>query len=379
MSGKRMILGIGVFLSCMLLGGLLTVFWLVGLSEHLSGKKSLTSWRPLIRYEDGYYYQTGKSSFARKADKELNAYTIVMEDQSVRPQMLEISFSDSRAHTVFAIDNSNRLLFSKVLGTGRHEIEISDQISAVAMNVYDGEEEMLDLTVWGNRKIAQTAYTGKTFSVMGDSLSAYYRYIPENNRNYYDKTYFNVQSMWWNVMAEQTGMSPCVINASGGSGVTELDQEPLPDHPLAGNSKRSGELGMPGQDPDVIFILLGANDYIHGVSIEEIRKNYLEMVQKIQGYYPKSEIKLCTYFPFLILTMEQTQELNDIIREIAEKMKLDVLETSECGICIEEPWLYFADLNSTGMRGVHPNEAGQELLGLCVANELLGGSENREP
>lgn len=209
--------------------------------------------------------------------------------------------------------------------------------------------------------------SGMQFSVLGDSLSAYEGYIPEGNRPYYNNSFFDVSSMWWQVLADQTGMLPCVIDASGGSGVTELLGA---EEESAGNGPRCERLGKNGQDPDLILVWLGGNDYRNGCDVRWLQINYEEMLRRMQATYRETEIYVCTYFSVSAMKEAQAVELNTVIRQAADAVGVPVIDTSACGISEENEESYIIDLDGLG---IHPNQQGQELVGNYIAEKLLEG------
>lgn len=313
-------------------------------------------WDLLFQYEDETTYRIGQSSYAREDSEELNVYIVEIEDQIARPEEITFTFTADMEHSVVSIDAKRKLISHEKLGKGTHTKVVEDNAAMVAFIVHDSEEADFSLVGKGAWQRAETALTGTYFSVLGDSLSTYYCYIPEGNRNYYEPSDLSVQSMWWQVMARQTGMIPLVINASGGSGVTELSKS----GGTAGNSERCEQLSLGGRDPEEIFVLLGGNDVVQGVDVQTLQQSYLEMVDRIRAAYPQANLHLCTYFPIPALGEEKVDALNDVIRSVAQTTGVDLIDTAQCGITEKD----FLDT-------LHINADGQETFGGYAADHVL--------
>lgn len=221
-----------------------------------------------------------------------------------------------------------------------------------------GTEEETD-AVWSS---------GLTFSVLGDSVSSYSGYTSEGNAAYYSEEDFDVSSMWWEVVASECGMTPCVINAGAGTGVTELLGL---DYPTAGNSERCEMLSTEDTDPDVIFILLGGNDVLHQVPENEFKNSYLEMLDRIQSKYPEAAVCLCTYYQIPDGYEGQGWFVNEWIREIADETGLPLLDGELCDIAAEDGSLYYQDYDSSSDTALHANARGQEIFGNYIAETFL--------
>lgn len=217
------------------------------------------------------------------------------------------------------------------------------------------------------RKAEKTVDTeGLYFSVLGDSISTYQGYTPDGYPMdpYYSPEDFDVESMWWSVLAEQTGMIPCVINAVSGTGVTEL----FPDEDIstAGNGERSEQLHTDENTPDVIFVLLGGNDALRHVSADNIQESYVEMLERIKKAYPEAQVYACTYYLMPGVLKEWTGELNDLIRKSASMAGVSCIDVEECAVSSGNPEEFFADYDAEAQYGLHVNRRGQEILGNAV-------------
>lgn len=209
---------------------------------------------------------------------------------------------------------------------------------------------------------------GRYFSVLGDSVSAYRGCVSRELTPYYSSGDFSVESMWWSVLGEETGMEPCVINAGSGTGVTEL----FPDEgfPTAGNSERCEQLHTEEHTPDVIFVLLGGNDAIQQVPGSELEDAYVEMLERMRQAYPDAEIYACTYYLMPGFLTEPIRDLNERIRRAASEADVPCIDVEGCAVSTGDPEEYLLDYDAASDFGVHVNEKGQRVLGEAVADGM---------
>lgn len=355
----------GIAGALMLLVALIAI--LVGF---LSLPKKKTVEKPeelLTQYLWGTYYVTEGSGFRQVEDETMGVCLIRPGDQAGFPTEISFHLMEQLERPVFILDEGGVVIWEQSIGGGTHRIRIPREAEVISLALRAGEAEQLQLAGYGVSAAAETSCSGKRLSVLGDSISAYENYIPKDYRAFYSQSHFKVQSMWWMKVAEETGMSIGRINACGGSGFT-VPKEEAGGGPLYADSSRCEDLSGINGDPDVILILLGANDFDQGVGLQEIGEHYEAVIQRIRKKYSKAELYLCTYYGFTVMTPEETEMLNGMIRETAEKTGLSLIDSAECGILPG---------GSQTLDGVHPNEKGQALLGDYIAKELIKEKEQQ--
>lgn len=112
-------------------------------------------------------------------------------------------------------------------------------------------------------------YAGKAISILGDSISAFAGYVPSGNAVYYTGTNAGVMSvndLWWKKLTDALGASVLINEAWSGSRVTTTNGETS-----AGCMTRCTNLHSGSEDPDVIIVYLGINDFINGVGLGTYR------------------------------------------------------------------------------------------------------------
>lgn len=240
--------------------------------------------------------------------------------------------------------------------------------------------------------------SGLKLSLLGDSISAYAGTIPDGNEAYYRGNNSGVSSssqMWWSVLCEDTGMTPLVINAWSGSAITQLeDSSHISKIPMSDDT-RCSNLGTDNNDPDVIIIAGGVNDYTYAQSAQSeplewdphtaategnsFTETYAAMIKKLQQNYPNAVIiALSTWF-----TMRGTdngytlthsvgsnvytqQDYNDKIKFVADQMHIPYVDVSVLGFNRNNFYPTYAQDSSS--IPTHPNAAGQKAMGMYLAS-----------
>ena len=227
-------------------------------------------------------------------------------------------------------------------------------------------------------------FEGKKLSICGDSISTFTGYIPD----YYSKFYpemgdiQDVNDTWWMQVVKRTGME-LLRNASySGATVSGPSQDNSDGRYGCGNQRMADLAGEDGSLPDVIIIMLGANDLLNGIppgsydgvsqvpegNIETFSEAYALMLDKMKTWYPDAEIYCCTAaevsrwndetgekFPFENAHKLTMKDYNAWIQSIAEKKGAKVIDVYDCGLTYENAQSYTSD-------GTHPNAAGAKLI-----------------
>lgn len=243
--------------------------------------------------------------------------------------------------------------------------------------------------------------SGKKLSLLGDSISSYTGTIPAGNDVYYtgsNSGVYSANQMWWSVLCDLTGLVPLVINGWSGSGVTQLEDSAHVDKVPMSSDARCAALDDGINDPDIILIAGGVNDYTYAESAQSepldwdgktapiignsFTEAYACMIKKLQTNYPNAIIvALSTWFTMRGTdngyTLTHTvgshvytqQDYNDKIRYVAEQMHIPYVDVSNIGINRNNMYPTYAQDSST--IPTHPNANGQMLMGNAIANKLI--------
>lgn len=227
------------------------------------------------------------------------------------------------------------------------------------------EEEKADR----NAKLVQ-ALQGKKASFIGDSISTYQGYSNNveynstigENAVYYNGTrkgFSDVNETWWLQTVHATGMELLVNNSWSGDRVTKRGIE------------RAKQLhNNKGENPDVIVVYLGINDFRHGVTESEFRTAYDTMIGGMKETYPQADVYLCT----LVYTSNVSNpsvrppnvvKFNAIISDLAAKYEASVVDLyNGTGIVWKNMKEHMAD------GSLHPNYKGMDMITECVLSAL---------
>ena len=172
-------------------------------------------------------------------------------------------------------------------------------------------------------------YAGKSFSLIGDSISTYYSYIPTGYRYFYpyataDMNSFNLT--WWMQTIRALGGSLFINNSYSGScvasGSTSDSQNP---------ERLSKEI-IQGETPDYLMIYMGNNDCAARFPEETFKEGYRKMVLYLLENCPDTKILLMTLPISGLYAEDMRTTYNNVIRQIAEQYNLDVIELGDLNL-----------------------------------------------
>jgi len=197
-------------------------------------------------------------------------------------------------------------------------------------------------------------YTGKVFSVLGDSISTFSLYTPQQSVFYSghicrEAGITDVRDTWWMRVIDSLGGTLGINDSRAGTTVSG-------DSALCGCSQeRTSALG----EPDVILVFMGLNDAAFCVGEEAFLHGYSLMLTRLKAEYPSAAI-WCGTLPradyagtepfFSAEAFLPLDAYNILIRR-----------------CACENGCFVADIAADGrlydsIDGVHPDRAGMDLL-----------------
>lgn len=237
----------------------------------------------------------------------------------------------------------------------------------------------------------------KTLSVIGDSISTFAGYIPEDvpaERIYYDGTNAGVTTihkMWWQIVCDKLGYERNTINAYGGSRVTNTNAL---GEATTGVSRATALDN--GADPDIIIAYIGINDFNGGVALgdyvgkgvipedmTQFGAAYAKMLHNIQDKYKQAKIYCMTLpaagantadlgYPEANSAGLYQSEFNERIRAIARAFNCGIIEGESCGITAQNADVVMDDIKDDGWF-LHPNAIGQQMIAEAVIRALKEG------
>jgi len=211
--------------------------------------------------------------------------------------------------------------------------------------------------------------SGKSVSILGDSISTYAGYSNNtsyngtigNNAVYYTGSNYvtNVNETWWMQAISRTGTQLLVNNSYSGDRVT-----------VKGLSRALQLHNNQNISPDIIAVYLGINDFRTGVTKETFASKYDEMIGKMVEKYTDADIFLFT----LVYTTDVNSGVdpddlvyfNEAIEATAEKYGLPVVDLyNDSGINKQTMSANMGDGD------LHPNYAGMDKITECFISTLM--------
>ena len=231
-----------------------------------------------------------------------------------------------------------------------------------------------------------TDYTGKYFSILGDSISTLDGYNPPEYAVFYDWAHkcqagvFSPADTWWGQVIDALGGRLLVNNAFSGSMVARHPDCEIPSYGCS--DQRTAGLGIGGIAPDVVMILLGLNDFGGGIPVDptgafqgigSFSIAYATMLDKIRVNYPEAEI-WCLTLPWSCWKQEPNfilpvcragghiRQYCQSIQKCGQQAGCKVLDI----FCPQEPY--------DTIDGYHPTAEGMQTIASAVLQALKKNS-----
>ena len=202
-------------------------------------------------------------------------------------------------------------------------------------------------------------YTGKKFSILGDSISTFKGVTVDDPNTFYGRVmmkkggFRDVNDTWWMRVINGLGGVFERDNAFAGSCVADgygLGRGMSSD-------ERTGALG----EPDVILIFGGANDLGFGVSADGFCAAYARMLARLRENYPAAQIfcgtlingrKILDDEPYFMgeEPVKELEPFSSIIRECAAQAGARVVDMAVSGLVYDT------------IDGCHPTAGGMAQL-----------------
>jgi lysophospholipase L1-like esterase len=239
----------------------------------------------------------------------------------------------------------------------------------------------------------ETKMTHASVSIMGDSISTFRGYIPDDYKIFFPDggEVQNVGDTWWKRVIIDMGLTLC-SNASSSGSTCAGDSTSKSDPQVACDDMRVGDLaGENGEAPDIIIIYMGTNDLLESIplgtndgttevsegDIQNFSDAYTLMLDKVQTKYPDAVIYCCTitpvgtwgtdtpYVEFVNSVGDglRAQDYNQVIEQIAANKGASVIDLYDCGITLD-------NLTETTGDGVHPTPLGMGYIADQVKESL---------
>lgn len=229
-----------------------------------------------------------------------------------------------------------------------------------------------------------SAWALKKLAICGDSISTFTGYIPDNYSKFYPENgdITDVEDTWWMQVVRRTGMELLKNASYSGATVSGQSADNHDGRFGCGNQRIADLAGEDGRAPDIILVLMGANDLLNDIplgaydgssavpegNIETFSEAYALMLDKMKLWYPDAEIYCCTIaevsrwndetgekFPYTNAHSLTAKDYNAWITAIAQAKGVKLIDVYSCGLTFENAKEHTSD-------GTHPNAAGAKLI-----------------
>lgn len=248
---------------------------------------------------------------------------------------------------------------------------------------------------------------GLKLSLLGASIEAYKNYIPAGNDPYYTGVNAGVNSvnqMWWKILCDETEMIPLVIDAWSGSSIcynyaTDSTHSDTNKIPMC-SDLRTGRLGTETENPDIILIVAGANDWTYAKSTttpigdwngrtavdrqavisgqSTFMESYASLVAKLHENYPNAIIVgtstefTCRGTDLGITRVNDVglvqNDYNVAIEKVCKIMGIPFIDLYDVGFTFENYYPTYCIDSET--EATHPNAAGHAVIAKRFIEEL---------
>ena len=276
---------------------------------------------------------------------------------------------------VATLEEANNIVTYKVTFVGKDGEKIDEQIvqkggyaiapkpleyEGLAFTGWDKEVYNItaDTTITATYKKGTNNYAGKSFSIIGDSISTYQDFVPKGYKTFYPYPTADVNDVnqtWWMQAINKVGGSLFINNSYSGSCVAAGGSS------SSNNPTRLKELIASNQYSDVIIIFMGSNDCNDrsGVTASNFETQYREMLDKLNELCSGAELILCTLPKSNLYSAARQTEFNGIINNIAKDYSLNVITLDK------------VDLVPHLIDSAHPGTSGMTALANQIIKDLL--------
>ena len=192
-----------------------------------------------------------------------------------------------------------------------------------------------DTIIHAEYEEGESNYTSKSYSIIGDSISTYFSYIPTGYAYFYPYPTAEMNSFnltWWMKTIRALGGSLFLNNSYSGSCVGAGVSSD------SSNENRLSKLIIQKHTPDYIIIYMGSNDCASRFTVEHFKEAYKKMMQYIDTNCPDSTMLLMTLPKSNLYSNDLRQVYNTAIRELAIEFNVPVIEAANldlAGYCVD--------------------------------------------
>lgn len=313
-------------------------------------------------------------------------------------------------------------ILTEALPTLATKNELADYATKTDLTEYVRIEDLPEYDI-DIDPLPKSIYEGKTLSILGDSMSTFGGYIPSSYPYHYPRENAAAEDVqivsdtWWWKLMNALGMTLNINNSYSGSKVTNTfntgyiigDQETADE--TAGCKTRCMNLRLGSEDPDVIIIWMGINDFNTEVELGDydgttplppdsdppadpppntkvFSEAYAVMLDKILALYPYSEVWVCTLspcekngdigFPEINGNGVALSQYNDVIRNLAKAFGVRVLDHHGAGVTYQNRRIFIKENYPGGtVDNLHLNKYGHSIIANNDIRQMDGSVRTR--
>ena len=219
-------------------------------------------------------------------------------------------------------------------------------------------------------------------SILGDSISTYEGWIPEENRTWYTPENFsNVKYTWWYEIMHSI-YRLCVNNSWSGSRITNTRADGEASDALKRTDKLHKVIDGVTVNPEFVFLYLGTNDLVNNVSLgtfngvindeddQTFKNTYARVLKSIYENYPGVVVYCMTIshvpakegqYIYVNNNNDSIVDFNNAIKEVAAYFNTKVIDLKDSGI---------NRYNQSKFGGTHPGGYGHKRITLNVRKNI---------
>jgi len=212
----------------------------------------------------------------------------------------------------------------------------------------------------------------QTFSILGDSISTFSKFIPNYFRTFYPVPGYDVTDVnmtWWKLLENNTSLKLSVNNSFSGSRVSETGND-APKSVAFINDKRLDLL-----KGDIIIVFGGTNDFGQAedqASFTTFENSYLYLIDKLKEKLPNSKLYFCTPLQRTDFALDEensqgwTQfDMANTIKELVSKANVNLIDLFSYPIQKDDGLL---------QDGIHPTQKGMKIIYDITKKAILGAN-----
>jgi lysophospholipase L1-like esterase len=358
-----------------------------------------------IKAGDGTVYSG--SSFTRWAVTDF--IDIEKYDYLVYSQYIVTGSSTDGGIAFYSSNDVSTYISGEYMLTGGADFGIVEKVIKVPAGAKYVRMSIITASGFYIKGIKSNPLKGLKLSLLGASMETYAGWVPEGNDVYYTGTnhgIINVNEMWWKRLCDNTGMTPLVIDAWSGSGVcynmaTDSAHSSTNKIPMC-SDLRTGRLGTENDDPDIILIVGGTNDWTYSKSTttplgnwngrtavdrtavlageSTFMESYASMIAKLHENYPNAIVVgvsmqfTCRGTDLGITRVNDMgfteSDYSDAVERVCKIMGIPYIDVYNVGFTYDNYAELYADDQTVSNPATHMNAKGHAILAQRFIEEL---------